>query len=79
MSDTVFADTFYYLALGNPRNAAHASAIQISLGAYDKVLTSAWVIQELADGLAAPHLRKGFLADAFGNHGGQTNNDYPTR
>jgi uncharacterized protein len=58
---TVFADTYYYLALGNPRDAAHERARQISREFRGAVVTSAWVVQELADGLAEPPARQGFL------------------
>jgi len=61
MNSVVFADTFYYLALINPRDAAHTRALEASRKSSTKVVTSAWVIQELADGLAAPPVRDGFL------------------
>ena len=61
MSAPVFADTFYYLALINPRDAAHSRALQSTRRVSAKVVTSAWVIQELADGLAAPPARDSFL------------------
>jgi uncharacterized protein len=59
MSKPVFGDTFYYLALVSTGDAAHARAV--SFGASAAVVTSAWVIQELADGLAKPPARLGFL------------------
>jgi uncharacterized protein len=61
MNQAVFADTFYYLALVNPRDAAHERAVAVGNRISGSVLTSAWVIQELADGLAAPPARSGFL------------------
>jgi uncharacterized protein len=60
MSKTVFADTFYYLALVSVRDAAHQKAVAASAST-SSVVTSAWIIQELADGLAAPPARAGFL------------------
>ena len=60
MSSVVFADTFYYLALINPRDAAHSRALEASRKTFTQVVTSACVIQELADGLAAPPARDGF-------------------
>lgn len=61
MSTAVFADTHYYLALCNPRDVAHPRAVEASRQFTGSVVTSAWVIQELADGLAAPPARAGFL------------------
>lgn len=45
---SVFADSFYYLALGNPRDAAHTRAHQISSGLTANVVTTTSIIQELA-------------------------------
>ena len=61
MNAPVFADTFHYLALINPRDAAHARALNASQRVSMEVVISAWVIQELADGLAMPPCRDGFL------------------
>ncbi|MGA2229597.1 MAG: PIN domain-containing protein [Tepidisphaeraceae bacterium] len=61
MMITVFADTFYYLALANLRDAAHARAVAAGAQGPFRLVTSAWVIQELADGCASPPSRAGFL------------------
>jgi predicted nucleic acid-binding protein len=61
MSSPVFADTAYYLALVSARDALHARAVALSEVLSEPVVTSAWVIQELADALAAPPARAGFL------------------
>jgi uncharacterized protein len=61
MNQPVFADAFYYLALSNARDAAHALARSIGDHLNTPVVTSAWVVQELADGLSAPPARLGFL------------------
>jgi predicted nucleic acid-binding protein len=49
----VFADTFYFLALVNPRDQAHARALQLSTSSPLELVTTAWVLTEVADGLAA--------------------------
>jgi predicted nucleic acid-binding protein len=49
---TVFADTFYFIALLNPADAAHARALQFTAGNAVRMLTTEWVLTELADGLA---------------------------
>lgn len=49
----VFADTFYFLALTNPRDQAHPRALQLSRTSSLDLVTTAWVLTEVADGLAA--------------------------
>ncbi len=44
----VFADTFYFLALLNRKDEAHAKAVSYS-GLIDKLVTTEWVLTELAD------------------------------
>jgi uncharacterized protein len=61
MTTPVFADTSYFLALVSPRDALHARALALGEILAEPVVTSAWVIQELADALAAPPSRSGFL------------------
>jgi len=56
-----FADTFFYLALLNPRDAAHADALTLSRAVRGGVLTTAFVLTELADGLARPPARRTYL------------------
>lgn len=47
-----FADTFYFLALLNPKDARHQAAVQFSRAHGRSVVTTEWVLTELADGLA---------------------------
>jgi predicted nucleic acid-binding protein len=61
MSRSVFADTAYYLALISPRDSFHTKAVTLSQTLNVPVVTSAWVVQELADGLSSPPARAGFL------------------
>ncbi len=58
----IFADTFYYLALLNPRDAAHAAAVAASQKLTGPLVTTQWVLTEVADALAAPQERPKFLA-----------------
>ena len=56
-----FADTFFFLALRNPRDGAHERATAITLQyPKRKLVTTAWVLAEVADALAAPANRQGF-------------------
>ena len=49
----VFADTYYYLALVNPRDVGHAKAVAHAKSASGRVVVTDWVITELADSLCA--------------------------
>lgn len=49
-----FGDTSYFLALVNPSDTHHARAVALSQSRDVPVVTSAWVVTELADGLAKP-------------------------
>jgi uncharacterized protein len=55
----VFADSFFYLALLNPADAAHDAAERLSLGLHVPVVTTAWVLAEVANTMAAQ--RRSFL------------------
>ena len=57
----IFADTFYFLALLNQEDAAHTKARAASEEITDPIVTTAWVLTEVADALAAPNLRHIFL------------------
>jgi predicted nucleic acid-binding protein len=54
---SVFADTFYFLALLNERDAAHKRAVAASRTPGLKVTTTEFVLLELADALCQPHQR----------------------
>ena len=57
----VFADTFYYLALINPDDAAHEQAVALSQSLRAPVVTTAWVLTEVADAMADPRNRAAFV------------------
>ena len=48
----VFADTYYFIALLNPKDSAHARASEFSRTSRARVLSTTCVFTELADGLA---------------------------
>lgn len=50
--NAVFADTFFFLAAINPADAAHERAIAFSDDCNDLLVTTAWVVTEVADALA---------------------------
>jgi predicted nucleic acid-binding protein len=53
----VFADTYYFLARLSQQDAAHGRAIEVSRQISGRVVTTAWVLTEVADALNAPHQR----------------------
>jgi uncharacterized protein len=55
-----FADTFYFLALLNPKDRAHQAAMAQSFGP-GGILTTEWVLTELADAMASKSKRQGFI------------------
>jgi uncharacterized protein len=63
----VFADSYFFFALLNPRDAAHAKAVEFCRGDRRPLITTAWVLTELADGLATTPQRQVFrrLLDDF--------------
>ena len=58
----VFADTFYFLAPLNERDAAHKRAVAVSRGAGLALVTTELVLIELADALCKPQQRDEVLA-----------------
>jgi hypothetical protein len=59
---TVFADTFYFLALLNERDAMHQRAVAASRTPGLALVTTEFVLIELADALCKPHQRDEVLA-----------------
>ena len=58
----VFADTFFFMAVLNRRDAAHPRALQAYGQADYEFVTTEWVLTEVADAAASPQLRGGFKA-----------------
>lgn len=56
-----FADTFYYLALINPRDAAHERVINLAQSLFTSTVTTAWVLTEVADAFSHSQNRRLFL------------------
>jgi predicted nucleic acid-binding protein len=59
--NSIFADTFYFLALVHRDDAAHLQARTLSDELTEPILTTAWVLTEVADAMAGPGLRQVFL------------------
>jgi predicted nucleic acid-binding protein len=58
----VFVDTFALIAWLNPRDEAHATVSTYFDGFAGGLLTTEWVLMELADALSAPELRSTTVA-----------------
>ena len=56
-----FADSFVFLAILNPRDRRHAAAVEAMNRTSVPLVTTAWVLTELADGLCARNSRGVFL------------------
>jgi predicted nucleic acid-binding protein len=56
-----FADSFYFLALLNEHDAAHGLALRFADEEPGPLVTTAWVLTEVADAMAAPSNRPLFL------------------
>ena len=59
---SVFADTFYFLAVLNERDPAHKRAVTASRAAGLRLVTTEFVLIELADALCKPQHRDEVLA-----------------
>ncbi len=57
----VFADTFYYFALINEKDDAHLRALEFSKTLDVPIVTTAWVLTELANGLSGLLHRRNFI------------------
>lgn len=53
----LFADTCYYLALLNADDALHEAAVDLSERVSGTIVTTAWVLTEVADALSRPRDR----------------------
>jgi hypothetical protein len=54
----VFADTWFYLALFNARDAHHRRAVEFAAGFTGAVVTTQWVLTEVADAFAGTPQRR---------------------
>ena len=58
----LFADTYYFLALLNREDIGHAKAVELSQSLANPIVTTMWVLTEVADAIASPHQRHRFAA-----------------
>ena len=58
---TIFADSFYFFALANDKDPAHAKAVAFLQSYKGRMLTTGWVLTEVGDGFSQPAYRPAFL------------------
>jgi predicted nucleic acid-binding protein len=58
----IFADSFYFLALFNPDDAAHSAAVSASRNLRGRLISTDWILTEVADALCDPTNRAGCVA-----------------
>jgi len=56
----IFADSYFFFAILNPQDVAHAKAIEFGQRHRGPLATTAWVLSEVADGLASTPRRQVF-------------------
>ena len=54
----IFADAFYFIAILNPQDQYHKTATDYTRNLNHPLLTTHWVLVELADALHAPEVRQ---------------------
>jgi len=54
----VFADAFYYIAISNRTDQFHAVAMQATGRLQQRIVTTRWVLTEVADALSSPAIRR---------------------
>ena len=54
---SVFADTFFYLALIDDRDEHHKAVVDYVVAAHDFIVTTRWVLIELANAVSSTDLR----------------------
>ena len=59
--NSVFADTFHFLALVNESDAAHSRAVEASRNLKRRVVSTAWVLTVVGVALAKPAGRQRFV------------------
>ncbi len=59
---TVFADSFYFIAQLNAADEAHQRATEFTASFSGRLLTTDWVIVEVADATSRPPNRERFIA-----------------
>jgi predicted nucleic acid-binding protein len=62
----LFADTYYFVALANPRDQGHERAVEWTAGFDGELVTTAWVLAEFGNQMADPRNREEYVATVRG-------------
>jgi hypothetical protein len=54
----VFADSYFFFALANPNDPAHARAVDFAKSYTGRTVTTGWIITEVGDGWSKPLERR---------------------
>ena len=57
-----FGDSFLFIALLNPRDSFHQTAMEVSRGWEGRIITTRWVLAEVGNALCGLNARRSFLA-----------------
>ncbi|HYG76678.1 MAG TPA: PIN domain-containing protein [Planctomycetota bacterium] len=57
----IFADSFYFIALLNSDDEGHEKAVSLAEEIDEEIVTSYWVLTEVADAFSHPSSRRKFL------------------
>lgn len=58
---TVFADSYYFVALLSERDQGHARAVAFAQSFREQLVTTEYVLVEVGNSLTAPHRRSDFI------------------
>ena len=58
---STFADSYFFIALLNPRDTGHLRAVEASRNHVGTLITTEWILIEVGDAMAARPLREKFL------------------
>jgi uncharacterized protein len=58
---STFADSFFFIAMMNVRDACHSKAFEMSLSLAGPIVTTQWVLVEVADAFSKPQDRSRFI------------------
>ena len=57
----IFADSYYFMAAINDHDEAHARSLQFTQTYHGRIITTEWVLTEVADAFSKPRWRSSFL------------------
>jgi predicted nucleic acid-binding protein len=65
--NALFADSFYFFAVVNRSDPAHAKALALSASFKGRLVTTGWVLTEFADGMSRPVANRQLFLQILGD------------